>query len=83
MIGRSKDSLWKRAAIRFLGVAIVLLVSIELMRFTGRAQELDRVEQVLVALGGAAVYAIVWTLSAAMTARMLKKIADAAPGEKK
>lgn len=83
MIGQSKDPLWKRAAIRFLGVAIVLLVSIELMRFAGRAQELDRVEQVLVALGGAAVYAIVWALSAAMTARMLKKIADAAPGEKK
>lgn len=83
MIGQSKDPLWKRAAVRFLGVALTLLVTIELLRFAGRAQELDRFEQVLVSLGGAATYALVWTLSAAMTQNMLKKIADAAREEKK
>ena len=83
MIGQSKEPLWKRALMRAALVAVALFGSIELLRLFGKAGDIDRVEALVIAAGGAAVYAALWFVTAAWTARMLKKIEDAAKEQKK
>lgn len=75
--------IWKRALMRFAGVAVVLIIGVELLRLAGRAEHLDRVEELYLALAGGAVYAGLWALMAAMTANLLKKITTAAKGDEK
>lgn len=83
MIGEAKNPIWKRALMRAGAVAVVLIVSIELLRLIGRAQHLDRTEELVIAIAGGGVYALIWAATAAMTAKMLKKIEGAAKGDKK
>lgn len=83
MIGQSKEPLWKRAVMRAALVAVTLVASIEALRLFGKAGDIDRVEALVIAAGGAAVYAALWFVTAAWTARMLKKIEDAAKDQKK
>lgn len=83
MIGQSKEPLWKRALMRAALVAAALIASIEALRLFGRSANIDRAEGLVIAAGGAAVYAALWYVTAAWTARMLKKIEDAAKDQKK
>ena len=83
MIGQSKEPLWKRAAMRAGLVAVSLFASVEVLRLFGRAAHIDRGEALVIAAGGAVVYAALWFVTAAWTARMLKKIEDAAKESKK
>ncbi len=78
----AKRPIYQRALMRAAAVAIALAVGIEVLRLMGRAQHLDRGEGLVVALAGAGVYAIIWAAMAAMTATILKKIEDAAKGDK-
>lgn len=82
MIGQSKRPIYQRAVARAAAVAGVLIVGIELLRLAGRAGHLDRGEEMMIAIAGGAVYAIMWAITAMMTAKMLKKIDDAARGGK-
>jgi arginine exporter protein ArgO len=83
MIGQSKEPLWKRALMRAALVAVALFASIEVLRLFGRSAHIDRAEAFVIAGGGAAVYSALWFVTAAWTARMLKKIEDAAKDPKK
>lgn len=83
MMGRSRNSIYERAALRAAIVAIILIVLIEILRFAGRAAHIDRGEEMMIAIAGAGVYALVWAAMAALTARMMKKIEDAAKGDQK
>lgn len=83
MIGQSKEPLWKRALMRAALVAVTLFGSIEALRLFGEAGDIDRAEALVIAIGGAAVYAALWFVTAAWTANMLKKIEDAAKERKK
>jgi len=78
VIGQSNNPLWKRAAMRAALVAISLFASIEALRLFGRSAHIDRLEALVIAAGGAGVYAALWFVTAAWTARMLKKIEEAA-----
>lgn len=82
MIGQSTQPIWKRAIIRAAIVTVILAAGVELLRMMGRAAELDRAEELILALGGGAVYGGLWALTAMTTANMLKKINDAAKGDK-
>ncbi len=82
MIGQSKRPIYQRALMRAAAVAIILAAGIEFLRLAGRAQHLDRAEELVIALAGAGVYAIIWSAMAMMTATMLKKIEDAAKGDR-
>lgn len=82
MIATSKRPIYQRALMRAAAVALALAVGIELLRLVGRAQHLDRAEGLVIALAGGGVYAIIWAAMAAVTARMLKKIEDAAKGDR-
>ncbi len=83
MIGQSNQPIWKRAAIRAGVVAVILLAGVELLRMAGRAEGLDRAEQLFLAAAGGAVYGGLWAITAALTATMLKKISNAAKGDDK
>jgi len=82
MIGQTTQPIWKRAIIRAAIVTVILAAGVELLRMMGRAAELDRAEELILALGGGAVYGGLWGLTAMTTANMLKKINDAAKGDK-
>lgn len=82
MIRQSKRPIYQRALMRAAAVAIILAAGIELLRLAGRAQHLDRAEELVIALAGGGVYAIIWSAMAMMTATMLKKIEDAAKGDR-
>lgn len=83
MIGQSKEPLWKRALMRAALVAVLLFGGVELIRLFGGSQNVDRAEALVISAGGAAVYAALWFVTASWTARMLKKIEDAAKDQKK
>jgi arginine exporter protein ArgO len=83
MIGQSNAPLWKRASMRAALVAVSLFASIEVLRLFGRAEHIDRGEALVIAAGGAAVYSALWFVTAAWTARLLKKIEDAAKDQDK
>lgn len=83
MIGQSKEPLWKRAIMRAALVATALFASVEVLRLFGRSAHIDRIEALVIAAGGAGVYATLWFVTAIWTARMLKRIEDAAKDQKK
>lgn len=78
MIGQSNRKLYERAALRAAIVAIILLVAIEGLRMVGKAQHVDRSEQMLIAFAGGAVYAGLWSVFAIIVAQMMKRVEAAA-----
>lgn len=83
MIGQSNEPLWKRALMRAALVAVLLLGGVELLRLFGGSQNVDRLEALVISAGGAAVYAVLWFITASWTAKMLRKIEDAAKDQQK
>ncbi|MFN0023250.1 MAG: hypothetical protein ACKVS5_05055 [Parvularculaceae bacterium] len=75
--------IWMRAIGRAAVVMLVLIVGFEAMRLFGRADQLSRGEALVIAVSGGVVYSIIWAVTAAMTAKMLRKIEDAAKDQKK
>ncbi len=75
--------IWVRAIGRAALVMFILVAGFEAMRLFGRADQLSRDEALVIAVSGAGVYALMWAVTAAMTAKMLKKIEDAAKDQKK
>ncbi len=82
MINGTNRPIAHRAAVRAAAVAAILLVGMEMIRFFGGAKHLDRGEEMLIALSGGGVYALVWASMAAMTARLMKGIGEAAERQK-
>lgn len=78
MTGASNRKFYERAALRAAIVAIILLVAIEGLRMAGRAQHVDRGEEMLIAFAGGAIYAALWSVFALIVARMMRKIEEAA-----
>ena len=78
MTGASNRKFYERAALRAAIVAIILLVAIEGLRMAGRAQHVDRGEEMLIAFAGGAIYAGLWSVFALIVARMMRKIEEAA-----
>jgi len=82
MIGRSSRTLYERAALRAAIVAIILLVAIEGLHAVGKAQHVDRGEQMFIALFGGVVYASLWSVFAFIVEQMMKKVEAAAKDAK-
>ncbi|OFX02931.1 MAG: hypothetical protein A3E78_04360 [Alphaproteobacteria bacterium RIFCSPHIGHO2_12_FULL_63_12] len=82
MTNLSNRKFYERAALRAAIVAIILLVAIEGLRMVGKAQHLDRNEEMLIAFAGGAVYAALWSVFALIVAQMMKKVEAAAQKEK-
>lgn len=78
MTNLSNRKFYERAALRAAIVAIILLVAIEGLRMVGKAQHLDRNEEMLIAFAGGAVYAALWSVFALIVAQMMKKVEAAA-----
>ena len=79
---QTASSIAKRAAIRGIGAAVLLFVALEGLILAGKTAKIDTGEALVIAAASGAVYAGLWSIFALATARMLKKIENAAKGEK-
>ena len=82
MTGPSNRKFYERASLRAAIVAIILLVAIEGLHMVGKAQHVDRGDQMLIAFAGGAVYAGLWSVFALIVARMMKRVEEAAKNAK-
>lgn len=82
MNAQSASSIAKRAAIRGIGAAVLLFASLEGLILLGKTTKIDAGEALVIAGASGAVYAALWSIFALATARVLKKIENAAKGEK-
>jgi len=76
-----KMPIWKRAAIRGVGAAALLFVSLEGLILLGKTAKLDTAEALIIALASGAAYAGLWTMFAAVVDRMLARVNEAAKGD--
>lgn len=82
MTGPSNRKFYERAALRAAIVAIILIVAIEGLHLAGKAQHVDRNEEMMIAFAGGAVYAGLWSVFAIIVAQMMKKVEAAAKNAK-
>jgi hypothetical protein len=74
MTPAAKTPIWKRAALRGVGAAVVLFAALEGLILTGKTAKLDTGEALTIALTSGAVYAGLWSIFALMVAKMLANV---------
>lgn len=78
----AKTPIWKRAAIRGVGAAVILFAALEGLILTGKTAKLDTGEALTIALTSGAVYAGLWSVFAMMIAKMLTNVETRAREDK-
>lgn len=74
MSASAKLPIWKRAALRGAGAAVILFAALEGLILTGKTAKLDTGEALTIALTSGAVYAGLWSVFAMMVAKMLANV---------
>ena len=69
-----KTPIWKRAALRGVGAAVILFAALEGLILTGKTAKLDTSEALTIALTSGAVYAGLWSVFALMVAKMIANV---------
>lgn len=83
MTQKPKTPVWKRAAMRGVVVAAVMIALVELLRLSGREVSADRTQEIIIAIAGGAVWATFYALMATGVDKMMKKMESAAKSEEK